>query len=174
MRSGEKAYRRSTQRSTPNTLHAGLNHWHCSKHPGSRSLVSQNIRPCTSLWNHILAKRCLWVEGRWWVRFTRSRWRRLWGVREERRSATWFRCRRGGLSFAAICIEKMPTGFTSSCIWFLDYTKVPLVETLASTPNAPKIDVFLEAVGFPTTDLYRASEKYFAPGDTFHFVGSTA
>ena len=42
-----------------------------------------------------------------------------------------------------------------------------------SDPSAPKIDVFLEAVGFTTTDLYRASEKFLAPGGTFLSVGPT-
>ncbi|KAF9643577.1 hypothetical protein BDM02DRAFT_3123267 [Thelephora ganbajun] len=57
---------------------------------------------------------------------------------------------------------------------FIDYTKSPLVEILTSNSNAPKIDVFLEAVGFTTTDLYKASEKFLAPGGTFPSVGPTA
>ncbi|KAF9643570.1 NAD(P)-binding protein [Thelephora ganbajun] len=57
---------------------------------------------------------------------------------------------------------------------FIDYTKSPLVETLISNSNAPKVDVFLEAVGFTTTDLYKASEKFLAPGGTFLSVGPTA
>lgn len=68
-------------------------------------------------------------------------------------------------------LGKMLTGFVSA--QFLDYTKAPLVETLTSNPNAPKIDVFFEAVGFTTTDLYRASEKYLAPGGIFLSVGPT-
>jgi len=67
-------------------------------------------------------------------------------------------------------IAKILTRLVSAA-QFLDYTKAPLVETLTSNPNAPKINVFLEAVGFTTTDLYRASEKYLAPGGTFLSVG---
>ncbi|TFY53735.1 hypothetical protein EVJ58_g9286 [Rhodofomes roseus] len=54
---------------------------------------------------------------------------------------------------------------------FVDYTKAPLHQTLASNPPTPKFHVFLEAVGLLDTSLYAHSEAYLAPGGTFISVG---
>ncbi|KAF9643579.1 NAD(P)-binding protein, partial [Thelephora ganbajun] len=94
----------------------------------------------------------------------------------------------GGTTAVGICVIQMAKGLGCRVIAtasgkneeflrglgvdeFIDYTKSPLVETLASNPNAPKINVFLEAVGFTTTDLYKASEKFLASGGTFLSAG---
>lgn len=54
---------------------------------------------------------------------------------------------------------------------FIDYTKAPLHETLASLPPSPKFHVFLEAVGIADPSLFTQSPAYLAPNGIFLSVG---